>query len=374
MWEKTKKVRASDLNSLKPKIFPILTTPGNTSDFSYLSKVTKYPFSATVTPWEASVVDSIVKYKIVGIAASKKEHHSFFRRFWNTYGLLVLEDVTFPQPDPARTIDFIELLTNKKYLAMAKRNNLEWVPDYDGDQAEWKRVLTERKPEIRSPESCTGNIHAKQTESPRYFHIPQAKLIQEKGDEQRARLPLPSISPESLPSVSVCTLTRDHRALFPFVVNSIHHQSYPLDKIEWIILQNGDEPIDDLISTKMKAKFKRVHIETIPSDHGMTLGALRNKVVSLANEPYVAFMDDDDIQFHTSLLARVKTLIKYNADCVGCVHIGSYDLLQEKGSIASDGPHVFSEASMAFRRSFWEERGFYDKEKAGEANGFLHGR
>lgn len=85
-------------------------------------------------------------------------------------------------------------------------------------------------------------------------------------------------------------------------------------------------------------------------------------------------MDDDDIYFHTCLLARIKTLIKYNVDCVGSKDVGNYDLLQEKGSVASDGTHVFSEASMAFRRSFWEERGFYYKEKEGEAHGFLLGR
>ena len=115
-------------------------------------------------------------------------------------------------------------------------------------------------------------------------------------------------------------------------------------------------------------------METLPSDHGKTLGELRNIVVSLTNEPFVTFMDDDDIYFHTCLLARIKTLIKYNIDCVGSVSIGNYDLLQEKGSVASDGPHVFSEASMAFRRSFWEERGFSNKEKSGEAHGFLLGR
>lgn len=85
-------------------------------------------------------------------------------------------------------------------------------------------------------------------------------------------------------------------------------------------------------------------------------------------------MDDDDIYFHTCLLARIKTLMKYNVDCVGSKEIGTYDLLQEKGSVASDGPRVLSEASMAFRRSFWEERGFYHKERTGEAHGFLLGR
>jgi glycosyltransferase involved in cell wall biosynthesis len=162
--------------------------------------------------------------------------------------------------------------------------------------------------------------------------------------------------------------------MFPFVVNSIRHQSYPLHKIEWIILQNGKEDIADLIPKQLKQTLKRFHIETLPEDHGKTLGELRNIVVSHSSEPFVAFMDDDDIYFHTCLLARIKTLIKYNVDCVGSKEIGNYDLLQEKGSVASDGPHVFSEASMAFRKSFWEERGFHNKDTNGEAHGFILGR
>jgi hypothetical protein len=104
------------------------------------------------------------------------------------------------------------------------------------------------------------------------------------------------------------------------------------------------------------------------------MGELRNLAVSLTNEPYIACMDDDDIYFHTCLLARIKTMIKYGADCVGSTEVGNYDLLQSKGSIAGDGPHVFAEASMAFKRSFWEERGFNSKEKFGESHGFLLGR
>jgi hypothetical protein len=61
MWEKTKKIRKMKGNATySPKVFPILTTPGNTKDFSYLRKATKYPFSATLTPWDASVVDAVI--------------------------------------------------------------------------------------------------------------------------------------------------------------------------------------------------------------------------------------------------------------------------------------------------------------------------
>ena len=89
-------------------------------------------------------------------------------------------------------------------------------------------------------------FHTKQMETIRNQYIPIAKVIQE--SKEVARLPLPEIPEESLPDITICTLTRNHRLLFPLVVNSVHHQSYPLHKIEWIVLQNGDEEVDDLIS------------------------------------------------------------------------------------------------------------------------------
>jgi hypothetical protein len=139
---------------------------------------------------------------VVGIAASQKEHHDYFRKFWNTYGLLVLEDVTFPQPFPAHAIDFIELLSQKKVLSISTRSNIDWTPDFDGDQSRWKDICKNLIPSLiqmndtASPNSLSATptpIHKRQKESPRYLQIPQAKLIQEKNNSKQARLPLPNM-------------------------------------------------------------------------------------------------------------------------------------------------------------------------------------
>ena len=69
-------------------------------------------------------------------------------------------------------------------------------------------------------------------------------------------------------------------------------------------------------------------------------------------------MDDDDYYPPESVLARVKTLVKYKEKgikCVGCTLIGTYDLMNNKSSMSSDGPINLSEASMAYFKSFWEE-------------------
>ena len=53
-------------------------------------------------------------------------------------------------------------------------------------------------------------------------------------------------------------------------------------------------------------------------------------------------MDDDDYYPpEESILARVKSLVKYREKgikCVGCSLIGTYDLVSGKSSMSSDGP------------------------------------
>ena len=269
---------------------------------------------------------------VVGIACNTIDEHNILRRFWHTYGIEVLEDVDngLQLPNDAQTISFLELLSQKNTLSLSSKTNHELSINLESEQQQWEKVIGSVRPSnlfSTDPMHLSKNIHHHQGQTFRIDAIPKAKLIKEKGNEI-ARLPLYDIDPEKLPNVSICTLTRNHRLVFPFVVNSIRHQSYPLHKIEWIVLQNGEETVDDIIPKTLTKKLKRFHIETIPHDHGKTMGELRNIAVSLTNEPYVAFMDDDDIYFHTCLLARIKTMIKYDADCVGSTEVGNYDLLQ----------------------------------------------
>jgi hypothetical protein len=135
MWNDTSRIRKTPLTKIlnKLKSFPILTSLNSAKDFMYLAKVTKFPFIGIKSPWEGPVISHIVKQGAVGIACSRQEEHNYLRKFWNTYGLAVLEDITFQQPHPAHTLDFIEMLANKKYMTVSKRTNVDWKPDFDGD-------------------------------------------------------------------------------------------------------------------------------------------------------------------------------------------------------------------------------------------------
>lgn len=186
-------------------------------------------------------------------------------------------------------------------------------------------------------------------------------------------LKLPNISDSDLPYISIITPTRNRQQLFCIAINNFMDFIYPREKIEWVIVDDGNEDLSLMLnfdSHKNTIKYIRMSTQTpIP------MGQKRNLCVQNCSHDLIISMDDDDYYPPESIISRVKCLIKYpNIGCVGCNQIGCYDLVNQTSSLASDGQHFFSEASMGFRRSFWEQRPFFDSDQRGEGKYFLQYR
>jgi len=52
-------------------------------------------------------------------------------------------------------------------------------------------------------------------------------------------------SNNEFPFVSICTPTFNRRPFIPFMIKCFEHQIYPKDRIEWIIIDDGTDPIGD---------------------------------------------------------------------------------------------------------------------------------
>ena len=63
------------------------------------------------------------------------------------------------------------------------------------------------------------------------------------------------ISTNSLPFVSICTPTFNRRPFIPFMIKCFEHQTYPKDRIEWIIIDDGTDPIEDLVKDIPQVKY-----------------------------------------------------------------------------------------------------------------------
>jgi len=49
----------------------------------------------------------------------------------------------------------------------------------------------------------------------------------------------------TIPYVSVCTPTFNRRSFIPMLIKCFNHQTYPKDRIEWIILDDGTDKINE---------------------------------------------------------------------------------------------------------------------------------
>ena len=53
---------------------------------------------------------------------------------------------------------------------------------------------------------------------------------------------------KKLPRVSICTPTFNRRPFFKGIINSVLMQDYPKELIEWVIIDDGTDKIEDLVT------------------------------------------------------------------------------------------------------------------------------
>jgi len=177
---------------------------------------------------------------------------------------------------------------------------------------------------------------------------------------------------DELPDVSIVTLTKDRRIFMPLAKYSYMIQSYPEDKLEWVIVDDGSDSIEDTLFGVPNVKYVRC-------DPGLTIGEKRNVGVQNAMYDTIVMMDDDDVYPNNSVLHRVAMMLKKpEKQCVFSTTIPCYDI--KKFSSFMNVPPMslkmserVSEATLAFTRKFWEANKF-DNIQVAEGNAFIRGR
>lgn len=183
------------------------------------------------------------------------------------------------------------------------------------------------------------------------------------------------ISPAHLPNVSIITPTCNRRKLFPMALRNWMSFNYPREKMEWIIIDDSNEPMTDIIP-RSDTRIKYHHFKSITGGR-TSIPCKRNMGCELATSDYIIHMDDDDYYPEESIMIRVKLLIQYmnkGVECVGCSKIGVYNLITGESTISTDGITSLAEASMAYTKNFWRSQKFDETEETGEYRGFIRGR
>lgn len=178
---------------------------------------------------------------------------------------------------------------------------------------------------------------------------------------------------EDLPDVSILCITKDRRSFMPLLKYSYMVQSYPEDKLELVIVDDGTDSIEDTLIGVPNVKYVRC-------DPGMTISQKRNLAVQNAMYDILVTMDDDDVYPNNSVLERVAmTLMEPKKECGFCTTIPCYDIVKFASFMNVPPTHLamsdrVSEATLVFTRKFWEDCHFDDSVHIGEGNAFIRGR
>ena len=59
------------------------------------------------------------------------------------------------------------------------------------------------------------------------------------------------------PLVSICTPTFNRRPFIPIIIKCFENQNYPRNRMEWIIVDDGTDKIEDLVMHIPEVKYFR---------------------------------------------------------------------------------------------------------------------
>ena len=155
-----------------------------------------------------------------------------------------------------------------------------------------------------------------------------------------------NINNKSLPFVSICTPTFNRRPFIPYLIKCFSHQTYPKDRMEWIIIDDGSDKVGDLVAHIPQVKY-------YPYERKMLLGEKRNLLNNKASGEIIIYMDDDDYYPPNRISHAVDTLLANpHAMCAGSsimyIYFKSLDKVYQFGPY---GPKHSTAATFAFRRS-----------------------
>lgn len=151
--------------------------------------------------------------------------------------------------------------------------------------------------------------------------------------------------------VSVVTPTYNRRMFIPILIEIYRAQLFPKEKMEWIIIDDGRDKVEDLF---IEASKTIPNIRYIRKDEKMRLGAKRNELNKLAKGDIIVAMDDDDY-YPPDRVSSVVVAFRKNPkiELAGSSEMNLYYLDSKK--IYTIGPYSNTHATngtMAWRKSY----------------------
>jgi glycosyltransferase involved in cell wall biosynthesis len=150
------------------------------------------------------------------------------------------------------------------------------------------------------------------------------------------------------------------------MIKCFEHQTYPKDRIEWIIVDDGTDKIEDMVTHIPQVKYFKF-------DEKLTLGQKRNISNDNATGEIIIYMDDDDYYPPDRISHAVDTLKKNpKALCAGSstmyIHFKHINQMLQFGPY---GPNHATAATFAFRKELLKQTRFDETSSVAEEKKFL---
>jgi glycosyltransferase involved in cell wall biosynthesis len=152
------------------------------------------------------------------------------------------------------------------------------------------------------------------------------------------------------PFVSILTPTYNRRRFIPRLIRYILAQEYPHERIEWVILDDGTDPVEDLITPYMS----KIAIQYIRVNEKLNIGAKRNRLHAAARGEILVTMDDDDY-YPPERVSHAVTSLRAHKGVALAGSSRNYLYFTDDGTIWSVGPYAPNHATfgtMAYTKAY----------------------
>jgi glycosyltransferase involved in cell wall biosynthesis len=179
---------------------------------------------------------------------------------------------------------------------------------------------------------------------------------------------VPQQRAENFPFVSVVTPTYNRKRFIPHLIKCYTAQTYPKDRMEWIILDDGSESVEDLFKN---LPFPNVYY--IRETEKQNIGAKRNRLNKESCGDIIVAMDDDDYYPPDRVSSVVAAFKKRpNVQLAGSSEIYMY--YTDIKTIYKLGPYAPTHATngtMAWRRAYADSHVYDETVTHAEEKSFL---
>ena len=174
--------------------------------------------------------------------------------------------------------------------------------------------------------------------------------------------------PKLTPLVSVCTPTFNRRPFIETMFQCFRNQTYPKNRIEWIIVDDGTDKIQDLIEASNIPEIRYFSLEK-----KLMLGAKRNFMHKQCRGSIIVYMDDDDYYPPERISHAVEKLQDNpSAMCAGSSEIYIYfKHIHKMIQCGPYGPNHATAGTFAFKKELLNSTRYNDDAALAEEKAFL---